>query len=572
MTAQIFVGDCREVLRRQPSKSVHMCVTSPPYWGLRDYGIEPGVWGGDVNCDHTFVDETIERELRLGLGLQELGKRYSGGGKKAATVEKMKITRGFCMHCNAWRGAFGLEPDPDLFIDHLVEVFDEVWRVLRDDGALWLNLGDSYAGSGRGGNPGEDTSTLEGSLASQNQSKFSCTKIPRGPKVIGQTWRDAVVPKRNNWSALGLKGKDLVGVPWMAAFALRKRGWYLRSDTIWHKPNPMPESTTDRPTKAHEYLFLLTKSARYFYDAEAIKEPSIYADSGIASAHRYELDAAGPRKRDGEDGSAPSFRAITATRNKRSVWTVATQPFAQAHFATFPPDLIEPCILAGTSMRGCCPACGTGWERVTIDEPTGKMQKMPDGMATYAGGHSAIHKDGREKGESGNPVMASVTIGFYPACSCAKAPALPPYPAKPSRAAIGNETRYKLAMDQWRFACEAVDITRKRLCDAQRLTKTVPAVVLDPFGGAGTTGLVAERLQRDSLLAERNETYAAMAARRITDEGGMLARVTTIKIVDKVAAINVAGDKPHDAAGDADAAPTSARACETAIAPAAHPD
>lgn len=263
---RVLVGDCIESMRAMPDQSVHCCVTSPPYFGLRDYGMD---------------------------------------------------------------GQIGLEDTPAAFVARLVEVFREVRRVLRDDGTLWLNLGDSYAGGG-GFSP-ESPSNQAGSKQTSHKGSI------RGR--IG-------VPS-------GLKPKDLIGIPWRVAFALQEDGWYLRQEIIWHKPNPMPESVRDRCTKAHEQIFLLSKSPRYYFDADAIKEP-------LAESTKRNL---GPVVR----GKSPSSKASVSgpqkiggysvtngeTRNRRSVWTVSTKPYAGAHFATFPPDLIEPCIIAG------CPVGGT---------------------------------------------------------------------------------------------------------------------------------------------------------------------------------------------------------------------
>ena len=262
MKYEILVGDCRESMRSMPAQSVQCCVTSPPYFGLRDYGHD---------------------------------------------------------------GQIGLEETPDAFVAQLVEVFREVRRVLRDDGTVWLNLGDSYA--------------RQGGKESTQPRHWDGRK--HDPGAMHST-------RHVDNLGLGLKPKDLIGIPWRVAFALQQDGWYLRQDIIWHKPNPMPESVRDRCTKAHEYIFLLTKSERYFYDADAIAEPSQYygkdARSGAGNI-RYE------GKRTEGDASAngqQSFVTINETRNKRSVWSVSTKPYSGAHFATFPPDLIEPCILAGS--------------------------------------------------------------------------------------------------------------------------------------------------------------------------------------------------------------------------------
>jgi DNA modification methylase len=349
VTVRILQGDCRDVLKTLPDESVHCVVTSPPYWGLRDY-------------EHD--------------------------------------------------GQIGLEPTLGEYVERMTTVFCEVRRVLRDDGTCWLNLGDSYIGGGRGGGS-ED--------CKQRTNVGSLIKAPK-------------------WSGAELKAKDLAGIPWRVAFALQEAGWWLRSDIIWSKPNPMPESITDRPTKSHEYLFLLAKAERYHYDYKAILEPLLSGPSdlkkmaeqqeriggkhkdlddplakasgttnigrkrsvGSKQAAMAALDARGHRYASLAQAADDSEDGTLTGRNRRSVWNVATAPYSGAHFATFPPALIEPCILAG------CPEGGT---------------------------------------------------------------------------------------------------------------------VLDPFGGAGTTGLVADRLGRDAILIEINQEYAAMAESRINLDAKLFADV-----------------------------------------------
>lgn len=252
-----MAGDCLSRLREIPDGSARCCVTSPPYWGLRDYGVE---------------------------------------------------------------GQLGLEQSPYEYVANIVAVFREVRRVLADDGTLWLNLGDSYSNIGKTGgrSSGKHARALHG--GHQTSSRASGGKIE------------------------GLKPKDLVGVPWMVAFALREDGWYLRSDIIWAKPNPMPESVTDRPTKAHEYLFLLSKSERYYYDREAVLEPFVGQTEHDRGGGRYAAPGQPAHSRDAGKRGAPDAKG----RNKRSVWTITPKPFKGAHFAVFPPALVEPCVLAGS--------------------------------------------------------------------------------------------------------------------------------------------------------------------------------------------------------------------------------
>tara|TARA_Y100001970_G_scaffold276669_1_gene379711 strand:- start:2059 stop:2976 length:918 start_codon:yes stop_codon:yes gene_type:complete len=301
---KILQGNCLEVLKYLPEQSVNTCITSPPYWGLRNY----------------------QEEEQLGL-----------------------------------------EDTPEEFVESLVKVFREVKRVLRDDGTVWLNLGDSYSSGGR-------TTTTNQTL--------------RGDKDYGVTR-----PKPSK----GIKPKDLVGIPWRVAFALQADGWYLRQDIIWHKPNPMPESVRDRCTKAHEYIFLLSKNVKYYFDNESIKE-----DGVIKAGTKGAKGSQERQNQKGVNARPPEYKIYDGKRNKRSVWTVTTKPFKGAHFATFPPDLIEPCVLAG------CPEGGT---------------------------------------------------------------------------------------------------------------------VLDPFGGAGTTGLVAEQNNRDSILIELNPDYIEIAKERLNNDAPLFNEV-----------------------------------------------
>jgi len=270
----ILCGDALTVLSEMEDQSVNCCVTSPPYFGLRDYGED---------------------------------------------------------------GQLGLERTPEEYVANLVAVFREVRRVLRDDGTLWLNLGDSYA---------------------------TGTTSDRTPTQTGKHgyWQNPAVNKRIDARSIGLKPKDLVGIPWRVAFALQADGWYLRSDIIWAKPNPMPESVTDRPTKAHEYVFLMSKSQQYYYDAEAIKEPCVGQNAHDTTGPGYHAPGQSPNT--GSRGGNG-----TKTRNRRSVWTVATQPYKGAHFATFPEKLIEPCVLAG------CPTNGTVLDPFAGSGTTGAVAK-----------------------------------------------------------------------------------------------------------------------------------------------------------------------------------------------------
>lgn len=273
MSSQVITGDCLESLRRLPDESVHCCVTSPPYFGLRDYGVD---------------------------------------------------------------GQFGLESSPEEYVSKAVDIFREVRRVLRNDGTLWLNLGDSYARGFGGGSPGVKSASNLGSFKDRKPGK---------------------VPD-------GLKSKDLIGIPWTTAFALRDDGWYLRQDIIWHKPNAMPESVKDRCTKSHEYIFLMSKSERYYFSN--IREPFTYPTRKYnpdTSAHKTaDLKKQGNRSTSGLHDGRTQYGDPELGRNKRSVWSITTKPFRGAHFATFPPDLVENCLLGGCPEDGTVldPFCGSG--------------------------------------------------------------------------------------------------------------------------------------------------------------------------------------------------------------------
>lgn len=309
---RIYNMDCLEGLRLLDDNSIDCCVTSPPYWGLRDYGTAK--WeGGNSSCNHQR-DNKITNDCSTGQ------KSVEGGIGDA-------IYKDICQKCGARRidKQFGLEKAPEEYVNHLVQVFHEVKRVLKNKGTVWLNLRDSYAGSGKG-------------IGSEPDPKWDKA-------------RNDDNKHKTNWKELSLKPKDLVGIPWRTAFALQGDGWWLRQDIIWSKPNPMPESVTDRCTKSHEYIFLLTKSKSYYYDAEAIKEPSIKVGV-IPGGHKYADDAS--EKYIGGCHTAATLynKSISEFRNKRSVWTVTTKPFSGAHFATFPEDLIEPMIKAGCPKEG----------------------------------------------------------------------------------------------------------------------------------------------------------------------------------------------------------------------------
>ncbi len=355
----LYHGDALSVLRSLPEGIAQTCVTSPPYWGLRDYGNDRSVWGGVVDCDHEWgehrrrVNNRHAHALREGLdggdGIGGLGKDKNNGNPADWDVETH-----YCELCGAWRGCLGLEPTPDQYVANIVAVMREVWRVLRADGTLWLNLGSSYAGSGPSGASYESETTKRRAAGNGQDGAFrvSPTLADRG-----LTYRD----KKPHDIPNGYKPKDMVPIPWLVAMALQADGWYLRSDIIWSKPNPMPESVSDRPTKAHEYVFLLAKQPRYYYDADAIRE-----------AHTDPTRHAGDPAMRPNNGDGSAGLAVTgvygrmgnheAGRNARSVWEIPTQATPEAHFATYPEALVRRCILAGSAPGDCVldPFVGSG--------------------------------------------------------------------------------------------------------------------------------------------------------------------------------------------------------------------
>ncbi len=361
MLNKCYIGDCRVGLRAFVAAGLRpqMCVTSPPYWGLRDYGIEPSVWGGLLDCKHEWGDRI---SINKGGPTGNSSGLTNRGANQARTAVKVISAGQFCQvfTCGAWLGTLGLEPDYRMYIDHMVEVMDLVREVLADDGTLWLNLGDSYQGGDRGKSD-DGTRAARSPLQQPNRS----SDLSGSPNRLPQ---------------FGLKPKDLCMMPARVAIALQEAGWWVRQDIIWHKPNPMPESVTDRCTKSHEYLFLLTKSKRYYYNSDAIREPhsndadkykspdgwdTSIGDGGHGSFHikgcekgkraGISRDDYEERKwNDRSDGLARPPMTMknreyhARGRNKRSVWTIPTAPYSAAHFATFPRSLIEPCILAGS--------------------------------------------------------------------------------------------------------------------------------------------------------------------------------------------------------------------------------
>ena len=437
--ATLYHADAREI--PLPDKSVHCVVTSPPYWCLRDYGLS-GWEGGDPVCGHIRLAK--DRQKAHGLTDRNADTAAYGGDAHEPWPG------GICGHCGARQQAtgIGLEPTLSEWVANIVAVMREVRRVLRDDGTVWLNLGDAYAGSGKGMNA--DGTHSDGEKQASNRGSLNPGKrTPRGPGSGRWGLGDASVD--------GLPAKNLMGQPWRAAFALQDDGWILRSAIVWHKPNPMPESISDRPTSAYEMVFLLTKRPRYFYDADAVRQPL----TGGANPGRKDGKHRPGKAHDDNDHRGDSWQntCTPSSANLRNVWQISTQGRPEAHFATFPDELPRKCILAGTSEHGVCANCGAPWRRITAThDPNGRLGK---------GYHD--HTDDLGRGQRG--VFSA--------------------DGAPTRQTIG-----------WQPGCE---------CNAAR----IPATVLDPFVGSGTTVAVAQSLGRKGIGLDLNPDYLAIARKRL---------------------------------------------------------
>ncbi len=450
----LYNGDALEVLRTLPDGSVQMCVTSPPFYGLRDYGT--GSWvGGDLDCDHI-------RPPRADAAQRHGGKQGNPTGSPPQIKDPTHYGQ-TCGKCGASRvdQQIGLEETPEQWVEKLVAVFREVRRVLRSDGTCWVEVGDSYGGIKTAGR--NDTDRIGTPHPDALSSRDPVT-------AAGSKYVDGMGDRRSYDS--GYKPKDLIGAPWMLAFALRADGWYLRSDIVWSRPNPMPESVTDRPTKSHSYVFLLSKSARYYYDLEAIREPE-KGDGSVSVVQRQ-----GGTQFDGNGKPVGAIRKYDTIKgaNSRSVWQIATQPYPEAHFATYPEELVRRCILAGSSERGCCPECGAPWTRevergeLVADAPGYKPRgnSSPDGLVQAGMGW-------RTGQGAPNHHRERTTTGWHPSCDCHERLGVPgSHPAAP-----------------------------------------VPCAILDCFFGSGTTGLVARKHGRRTIGIELSSSYCELAARRL---------------------------------------------------------
>lgn len=481
-TARLLYGqDVRDGLRALSESSVHTVVTSPPYWSLRDYGTDPTVWGGDKSCAHEWVSSRYYTEKSAGKS--SAANFTQAGDENAARVKESRWREDdTCGLCGAWRGHLGLEKTPSLYVEHLVEVFSEVARVLRPDGTLWLNLGDSY--SGHHGN-----------------KQVADEDAPSNKPGFVENMRASSV------GADGLKQKDLVLVPFRVALALQEAGWYLRSWAPWIKRNCLPEAVTDRPSNAMEvmYLFAHPKSrGRYFYDMEAVRKPHAEMDRVQSDKRREQRMGRGVAAVAGGSGQSgkgidsgeatPSHTMYTnpSGRNRRNTdWffesidairdgvdevlpdddgvplahVVNPRPYQGSHFAVMPPAIVEPCVAASTSEHGVCPTCATPWRR-DVERGVREDNGVQNGIAPENRAGGTRMRD--PTGGGGNALAARPILGvaWVQSCSC---PISPP----------------------------------------------VPATVLDPFSGSGTVGMVSLRVGRHYVGLDLNESYLSLAEARI---------------------------------------------------------
>jgi DNA modification methylase len=457
MLWEIKQGDIFDVIKTIPDKSIHCVITSPPYWGLRDYGTAN--WeGGDPNCDHSTP--------------RSRGDDIKPGDKQGTSKGSRPNKQHICS-CGAIRvdNQIGLENTPEEYVEKLVKVFREVRRVLRDDGTLWLNLGDCFAGSGKAGNNPE------------YQKKHT---------QFGTIERKERLGKVVSAKSIGLKNKDIVCIPWMVAIALRNDGWYLRSGMPWLKNSVMPEPVTDRPASSVEYFFLLSKSQHYYYDSHAIKKKGVII-AGTKAAKGSE-DRFNTKK---VNSRPPEYKEYDGIRNRRnSDWFMQSlkdiingvngtllhneddvpvaifcnpHPYKEAHFATYSPELIRPMIIASTSQKGCCPKCGSPWERIVLKPEMINVESS--GVDRYGNGQTGVHRKVGQKYQDWRVQNPNKTIGWEPTCSCG-------------------------------------------------IEETIPCVVLDPFSGSGTTGAVAVELGRMYIGVELNPEYCKLGENRIKEHLG----------------------------------------------------
>lgn len=447
----IHVGDCRDVLKTLPAQSVHCVVTSPPYFGLRDYG--SGEWeGGDPTCEHRVRTPSAVAKSQASSTLTSTSREVVGHTKEGY--------RGVCARCGARRvdRQIGLEADVAAYVAALMDVFAEVWRVLRDDGSLFLNLGDSYAGSGKG---------------------------PTGKHGVGhhEQRQGFHTPGR---AAGVIRAKSMMLIPERILLALSDAGWIVRDKIVWHKLAPMPSSATDRCTGAWEPVYHLTKQQRYYADMEAVREPHAEVSLRRLEYEERRTSDNGHKSQTRQGGmKANEVKLNPNGANLRNVWSLSPAPFDASalgvdteHYATYPVELARRCVSIGTSDKGVCAKCGKPWVRVVASASLNPFCPRVEAGAR-SGSLDRGYNENHGNGMSHDLGVVRTTTGWQPSCKC----------------------------------------------DAP----VAPAVVLDPFAGAGTTLLVANRLGRHAIGIELNPKYARLEEARIRADAGMFANVEVIE-------------------------------------------
>ena len=465
----IYNKDSRS-MAELPDGSIQCVVTSPPYWGLRKYsGEQELVWGGEKDCQHQWGNLIPNPMAKSG---KHSPKSIVAEGTKLAEHEiRINSNQGaFCAMCGAWKGSYGLEPTPEMYIEHTILFLREIRRVLRKDGVVFWNIGDSYwGGKGQSG---------QGSPEYQEARQDVSLNKPYH-QIAGRKQT-----RPSDGQHMIIKPKDLCLIPFRVAIAAQQDNWWVRSVIIWSKPNPMPESVIDRPTESHEYILMLTKSAKYYWDAEAVREPyteplNRWGGPELRdSSHKY-IELGG---HDGEQhyGATSMFRKgrpvrpIETGRNIRSVWEFPTQPYPEAHFATFPEKLPEICIKAATPEVGCCSKCGAPWVRVI--EVMGKQ-------VTEAMKVAGCNRNGEYQGQD----LSDYAEGKAQSPSDSKRRIL--------------ESMSQVKQSTWQPTCN---------CQAD----VAPALILDPFAGSGTTLWVAKKLGRQAIGYELSMDYCKLALER----------------------------------------------------------
>lgn len=485
---RLLVGDVRARLRELPSDHFQTVCTSPPYWGQRAYKTTGQTWGGDPDCEHLWQERRYYTEQSSG---GSSGESFAVAG--ADNARRLREARwredGVCRRCGAWQGEFGAEPTIAMYVEHCLEIAREIRRVLRPDGLFFLNLGDTYAAN---------------RTRQVKESKWGHDANP-GRRTIGD----------------GLKPKDLCLVPFRVAIALQEDGWWVRNDIIWHKPSCKPESVKDRFTLDYEHILLFTRSSRYYFDMDAVREPHATPPKAQARQRntRGKQSYAGAAVGQPQQDSYAGLGFSAGGRNRRSVWSIPTKPYPGAHFATFPERLPEICLRAGTSEGGCCSRCGTPRERVTIKGPPDREWQAAcgadaageyDGQATkeYASANAENASEVKRRILEG--MRPKLTLGWRFPCSCWGV-----LRAQFPEARSGRKRQQRAASGDWR---------RRVGChlNAHSPLAVAPCRVLDPFAGSGTTLAVAHTLGLDAIGIDLQPDYADLAVQRVAKAGGTL--------------------------------------------------